>query len=477
MDKVVQVEEQDGMLVSPYRNYTGRGYKKRTKMGVHLATASVKKTQFIQANIPALKEEPFTTRMDDYLSYLELKLDYISYTKRRKQIIPSWEKAAKNLSKASRFGKEYNNSQAIQAIIDKTDVILSGIESNEEKVEILYNFVANKLKWNGVESRLLSNSLLSTFKEGSGNSADLNLTLLALLKHYEIESYPLLVSTRDHGQPIQPHAILNQFNHVITLAKFEDEFIAIDVDDPSRPLGYPRINSLNLHGWIADTKKQQWIEIPNLGGKTISSGNIKIDPAGHVRGNLSYKFEGYAAIDIQQQMMEDSAGYFLQKGLKDIYPDMEYQEVDFQQDQSKIIKARTQCHIPLGAQLIDDLIYFSPIIEPDFTENPFKLRKRSYPVDMTYPIAKEKVININIPVGYVIDELPSPLSIKLKNKGASFQYKVVKVNHEKIQLVSKLNIQQIRFAPEEYEALKSFFDLVVEKQAEQVVLRKDTNQD
>ena len=119
----------------------------------------------------------------------------------------------------------------------------------------------------------------------------------------------------------------------------ENEFIAIDVDDPNRPLGYPRTNSLNLHGWIADVEDLQWIEIPNPSGKTISSGNIKIDLEGHMIGNLSYKFEGYAAIDIQQQMTEDSAGYFLQNGLKDIYPDIEYQKVDFQQDQSKVIKS------------------------------------------------------------------------------------------------------------------------------------------
>jgi hypothetical protein len=478
MDEVVQFEGQDGMLVPHYRRYTTLlGHKKRSKRGVRLATASVKRTQFIQKEVPALKEEPFITRMDDYLSYLELKLDYISYSKRKKQIIPTWEKAAKNLTNADRFGKAYSNSQTIQTIINETDAILSNAESNEEKVEMLYNFVATKLEWNGIESKLLSNDLLSTFKKGYGNSADLNLMLLALLKHYEIESYPLLVSTRDHGQPIQPHAILDQFNHVITLAKFENEFIAIDVDDPNRPLGYPRTNSLNLHGWIADVEDLQWIEIPNPSGKTISSGNIKIDLEGHMIGNLSYKFEGCAAIDIQQQMTEDSAGYFLQNGLKDIYPDIEYQKVDFQQDQSKVIKARAHCHIPFGAQLIDDLIYFSPIIEADFTENPFKLQNRSYPVDMTYPIAKEKIINIDIPVGYVIEELPSPINIGLKNRGASFQYKVVKINHEKIQLVSKLNIQQIRFAPVEYEALKNFFDLVVEKQGEQVVLRKDTNKD
>ena len=60
-----------------------------------------------------------------------------------------------------------------------------------------------------------------------------------------------------------------------------------------------------------------------------------------------------------------------------------------------------------------------------------------------------------------------------KEKGGQFQYQISQTD-QKIIVNMVLTISKPLFLPEEYSALKNFFDLVVNKQAEQIVLKKKT---
>jgi hypothetical protein len=473
MDEVVTDQANGSMMIPGYTEKAFGGGSRVEQRGFQRVEVKINKTQYIQKDVPALKQEPFITTMNDYLAYIEFQLNFIAYPRQGiKQILPSWSKVAKNLSEATYFGQQYTKKKYIKDILKETDPIMKGIESNEEKVATLYEFVASNMDWNGKERKFITDDLETAFEKKTGSSADLNLMLLALLKHYGVESYPVLVSTRDHGQAIELYAIVRQFDHVITLAKFGEQFIAIDVDDPTRPLGYPRINSLNSFGWLVDAANPQWIQLPSPGGKMVSSGNLKLDAEGTMSGTMDYKFEGYPAISVMSKMKDDEKGHFLQEDLKEMYPDMKYADVEFKRSDAASIVAKSNCEIPYVAQVIDDMIYLTPTIEPDYEENPFKLQERSYPVDIPYPNSNQIIVNIEIPEGYVVDELPEPTRMSLEKKGASFNYRVSKVNDQMIQIISKLTINQLKFSPQEYQALRGFFDLVVEKQSEQVVLRK-----
>ena len=70
-----------------------------------------------------------------------------------------------------------------------------------------------------------------------------------------------------------------------------------------------------------------------------------------------------------------------------------------------------------------------------------------------------------------MEELPEPARVALPNKGGAFNF-FVKQNGNSIQVVRKIQLKQLKFEPEEYEAIKSFFDIIVEKQGEQIVLKK-----
>jgi hypothetical protein len=105
-------------------------------------------------------------------------------------------------------------------------------------------------------------------------------------------------------------------------------------------------------------------------------------------------------------------------------------------------------------------------------ENPFKSAQRFYPVEMPYAIDETYLLRLDVPEGYVVDEMPKQLIVKLNEEGdGMFEYRLSESNGI-ISMRSRLKISRAYFLPEEYEMLREFFNLVVKKHNEQIVFKK-----
>ena len=118
----------------------------------------------------------------------------------------------------------------------------------------------------------------------------------------------------------------------------------------------------------------------------------------------------------------------------------------------------------------DDLAFFSPAFQPFVTEDPFKLDKREFPVEFNYPYSVRQVFSFTIPENYEVSEMPKPAIVKLPNNGARFVYNVTQMNNS-INLTLMFSINKTLFLPEEYQAIKGFYQMIIDKQKELVVLK------
>jgi hypothetical protein len=85
------------------------------------------------------------------------------------------------------------------------------------------------------------------------------------------------------------------------------------------------------------------------------------------------------------------------------------------------------------------------------------------------------MLNLEIPEGYTVDELPSPISIVTSDKSAHFRF-AAQVMGNRIQIINSWGVKKTFYAPESFHELKEFYALLVSKQSEQIVLKK-TNTD
>lgn len=77
-----------------------------------------------------------------------------------------------------------------------------------------------------------------------------------------------------------------------------------------------------------------------------------------------------------------------------------------------------------------------------------------------------------IPDGYVVDELPKSVVVKLNSDGdGQFEYRISEAGGT-ISMRSRIQFKRAFYQHDEYELLREFFNLVVKKQSEQIVLKK-----
>jgi hypothetical protein len=120
----------------------------------------------------------------------------------------------------------------------------------------------------------------------------------------------------------------------------------------------------------------------------------------------------------------------------------------------------------------DDVVYINPMFGFGLKENPFKSPERNYPVEMPYCLDDTYNFTLYIPAGYELDELPKPVRMRLNaDDDGVFEYLVSK-SEGVISLRSRLRLNRANYTPDEYEVLREFFNRVVSKHNEQIVLKK-----
>lgn len=117
------------------------------------------------------------------------------------------------------------------------------------------------------------------------------------------------------------------------------------------------------------------------------------------------------------------------------------------------------------------VLYFNPIMAGRWTKNPFKSKERIYPIDLGTGISASFIGNFTLPEGYALEEMPKAEIVVLPDKGGKFSYQVRQVGNV-IQVNTMIQVSRTRFLPEEYPDLKEFFERVVQKHAQQLVIKK-----
>ena len=120
----------------------------------------------------------------------------------------------------------------------------------------------------------------------------------------------------------------------------------------------------------------------------------------------------------------------------------------------------------------EEILYFNPTLNEGYKKNPFVAAERNYPVEMPY--TSEEVINetIEVPKGYMVDELPKQMLVKLDEEGKTFFEYRIEQSDNRISFLNRIRIHKAMFIADEYPGLREFFNIVVKKQSEQIVFKK-----
>jgi hypothetical protein len=195
------------------------------------------------------------------------------------------------------------------------------------------------------------------------------------------------------------------------------------------------------------------------------------DEKGNLVGSVNDQPGYYQSLHLRNRIKDEGRDQFFAGIKKSFNADIEILEpaIDSLDKYDHPIRIRYKFNFQNGGE---DILYFNPMFGEGWKENPFKSATRSYPVEMPYALDEVYLLKLDIPKGYILDELPKQLVVKLNEQDDGFfEYRISESNGT-ISLRSRIKLRRAFFLPDEYEMLREFFNLVVKKHGEQIVFRK-----
>ena len=436
----------------------------------HRINAGSTDYRWVVRNVPALKEEGYTSTLNNHIQKINFLLVEQKEPLNYYRYVESWQQITGHLLEEDYFGQQLDKENGWMD--DLTQPLLKGVVSKFERAKKIYEYIRNHFSCTDYSRRTMDQTLKNLVKSGKGNVAELNLLLTAMLRHEHLDADPVLLSTRSHGITYSVYPILSQYNYVICRAIIDGKTFYLDASEPMMGFGHLPMRCYNGECRLVNKEATAMTLSPDSVTETkITSIFIINDEKGNLVGSLQQTPGYYESTGIREQVKEKGQDD-VQKEIKKSYGG-EINISNFHID--SLDKYDYELGIHFDFDINDekeDIIYMNPLFGEGYKENPFKSAERLYPVEMPYTKDATLNLQLEVPQGYLVDELPGSLIVKLnEQEDAVFEYRISQ-SGDNISLRSRVRFRRSYFLPEEYETLREFFNLIVKKQAEQIVFKK-----
>lgn len=431
---------------------------------------SEKRYEVSAKNIPALKEVDFTDNIENYRSALIFELESTKFPNSGFKIYSqSWEDVANTIYKYDDFGGEIGKNRNFK---DDLDLLIKENKDTRKLASTIYKFVQDRMTWDDYNGVGCKNGIKKAYDQKSGNVADINLMLTSMFRYAGLNANPVLVSTKANGIPLFPTT--NGFNYVVAAIENGDDYILFDATEKMLAENDLPNRAMNWSGRLVreDGTSKQIPLVPKAISSKLVFMNARILEDGSLEGEMKTRLTNNLAFDYRvdnisrtkEEILEVESTRHSSIEINDFELKNQMEPVEPLEHSITFIKENQ-------VEIIGSTLYFNPLIFFALKENPFKLDAREYPVDFNYPFSKKLIINYVIPDGYKIESIPDNLRLGLPDELGVFNF-VMQQNGNSLQVVCTSEINEAIIPAYYYSALKEFYNKMVQKQNEKVVLSR-----
>jgi hypothetical protein len=428
--------------------------------------------RWVMSNIPALKAESFTTTIDNYVSKIEFQLAGIQFQGGTyHDEMGNWYQVFDELMKEDDFGADLGKGNSW--LDDDLKTITKGADGELEKAHKIYAYVRDNFTCTSHGNLYLTNPIKTTYKNKSGNEADINILLTAMLTRAGFMAKPVILSTRSNGfvHPLYP--LLSRYNYVIDRVAIDSKEYLLDASDPW--LGFGRLPEQCYNGIGRIVDKDQPVLV-TLNSDSLTEGKVTMtiisnDGKSGMVARVHCMPGNLEASDVREKVKDQGQQAFLKKIQASYSGDVTVSdlEMDSLQKPDEPLNISYDVHLPSDST--SDIYYFNPMLAEAYKENPFRSATRNYPVEMPCAMDETYTLNMEIPSGYVVDELPKSARVSYNTDEGVFEYLIQK-DDQQVQFRTRIKLKKANFNAEDYASLREFFAYIVKKQNEQIVFKK-----
>jgi hypothetical protein len=340
-----------------------------------------------------------------------------------------------------------------------------------KKATGIYKYVQENYIWNGKYEIFNNVSVKDLIKNKSGKVSEINILLHNLLEENEIEVKPVLLSTRENGLPTQIYPVISDFNYLIVHATINDKNYLLDATDDHLSFGEIPFRCLNHYGRLMDFDKgSYYIDIqPEKTSVKIQRVELELDENEDLVGSIDSRSSGYHALPLKKRYYSNKQDYL--KGYENKYPNITFLDHSVSDEDKTSFEFLETFEVENHVDHIAGNLYINPFLFKFFTENPFKLQERTYPIDFGYKDAFLYNLKINYGENYEVLESPNDLGYSLLNNKGSILLST-KIQDNSLLLFFKFNFNEALYDPIYYDSIKEFFAKIVDIQKNSLIVLK-----
>ena len=382
----------------------------------------------------------------------------------------TWPKAIEELTEREDFGKPL-----IEDNLWLDDILAPIIEAEDNELsraKKICLYVQKNYTCTSEYSKFIKTSLKEVVKNRSGTVGDINLLLIAMLKHKNIKALPVLLSTRAVGRVPKNYPMMERLNYVIAKVEINKINYYLDATIPFLPFGKLPLKCYNGTARVI-TKDSA---VVNLEADLINESHIvnillTNSNTGELQGSYLNRAGFFESLDIRNTILKSSFETFKKDLEQKFSGDLQVSNIEI--DSLQFPEASLSIAAVFSLKNFQDaeIVYFNPILTDVIYKNPFYALKRLYPIELPYLSDKVFSLVMEIPKGYKIDELPKSVRLNFNEDEGMFEY-IISADANAIQLRCRILLKKAIFSSEDYNSLRDFYAFIVNKEAEQIVFKK-----
>lgn len=428
-------------------------------------------TKWAVENLPAIKKERYAPNYMEVLPIVVTSPDLFKFD--------NYEGSMRSWHEYGRFmySLAENRDGISDRLRDEIKKLTTGLSSNKEKIQVLYNYLQDNMRYVSVQLGIGGFQPFSAVyveRNKYGDCKALTNFMKSMLKAIDIEAYPALILSGDTRIDYQEDFVMPFFNHVILYVPTEDTWL--ECTSTSYPVNYIGSSNLNHEvllitptgGKLAKTPistSQENYEIYETTITLDANGGANIQTEIEYGGTLH---EYYRSIDKRADAKKQETLWLRNTDIPSpnslvlkhsSEADKAVAHTNYQVNSAQYAaKAANRLFVPANR-----ISAFKTILK--------KSKYRKLPLQRQTGYSESSTITFTLPEDYTIESLPAAKNISNEDFG-DFQLTFEPTEDGQVILKRKLNIKSFRVAADRFDELRSFYKEISKADNQQFVLVK-----
>jgi len=414
------------------------------------------------------KREPYTTTLQNHVQKVQFQLSAVRMNGYEKTYHYSWEQLTGELLRNENFGDALTDrnrwmDDQLGKVSPKGEVTLAAAQK-------IYAYIRDQFSWSGGENLYLSQPIKKTWEDKKGNVADINLLLTAVLRHQGFDASPVILSTRNHGYPLDAFPMLNDYNYVIARVRVDGKEYLLDATMNTAGFGQLPERCYNGSAHAMDSSHLVYpLLADSATERRVTTVFLSNDDNGALVGSYHRTMGVFESMTERSRLRKAAPEEFWENLRKTMGGSKQMGEHGF--DSLSLLEEPLGWHYDMSYHFTQKTVYFYPVMHERVSNNPLQSPERHYPVEMPFGVNNNYVLRMEIPKGYVVDQLPKSARFSLEDGGGYYEY-LIESDGKTINFRMRLQLNRTFYPVSDYKALRDFYSLIVEKEKEQIIFKK-----